>query len=300
MADTELGELYGTVARPRSGFQAWIGVAGAVTSLALVAGIGVWGYKLAMRDVNGIPVIRALEGPMRIQPKDPGGERMAFQGLAVNEVAADGTAGGISDEVTLAPPEPELLDHDLPQAELVSASIPSLKSATDDAVAAVLDQASEGDSEGDTEIADASVANLAETAQPVVGVIPTSVPGVRTSPRPPPRPQALVLAAAAAEPAPVPKAVEIDADSLPPGSRLVQLGAFETPDLAREAWARVAAKFTDVMAGKERVIQQASAGGQTFFRLRVAGFTDLADARRFCATLAADRANPLCVPVATR
>ena len=31
-----------------------INVAGAVVSLALIAGIGVWGYKLIMRDVTKI------------------------------------------------------------------------------------------------------------------------------------------------------------------------------------------------------------------------------------------------------
>ena len=36
--------------------------AGAAVSLALIAGVSVWGYKLVMRDVSGIPVVRAAEG----------------------------------------------------------------------------------------------------------------------------------------------------------------------------------------------------------------------------------------------
>jgi hypothetical protein len=148
--------------------------------------------------------------------------------------------------------------------------------------------------------AEPEVAPEMAEAAPAIEAIPASVPGVRHSPRPPPRPKALRLAAAARAPDAVPPAVEISADDLPAGSRLVQLGAFDSPDLARDAWNQVAARFSEVMAGKERVVQQATAGGQTFYRLRVAGFTDLADARRFCATLAADRAGPLCVPVATR
>ena len=69
-----------------------VNILGAVASVALVAGIGVWGYKLLMRDVSGVPVVRALEGPMRIAPEDPGGRPADHQGLAVNEVAAYGTA----------------------------------------------------------------------------------------------------------------------------------------------------------------------------------------------------------------
>ena len=56
-------------------------------SLALIVGIGVWGTKLIMRDVSGIPVVRAAEGPMRIQPENPGGLPADHQGLSVNDVA---------------------------------------------------------------------------------------------------------------------------------------------------------------------------------------------------------------------
>ena len=67
--------------------------AGAAVSLALIVGIGVWGYKMLARDVSGVPVVRAASGkPMRVQPEDPGGSPAMHQGLAVNRVAADGTA----------------------------------------------------------------------------------------------------------------------------------------------------------------------------------------------------------------
>ena len=55
------------------------------------------------------------------------------------------------------------------------------------------------------------------------------------------------------------------------------------------------ARFGDYMVGKDRVIQEAETGGQPFYRLRAMGFTDLADARRFCAVLVADGTN--CIPV---
>ncbi len=44
--------------------------AGAAISLALIAGIGVWGYKLMVRDVTGIPIVRAAEGEMRVRPDE--------------------------------------------------------------------------------------------------------------------------------------------------------------------------------------------------------------------------------------
>ena len=52
------------------------------------------------------------------------------------------------------------------------------------------------------------------------------------------------------------------------------------------------------MQGKERVIQEATAGGTTFFRLRAGGFAEDAAARRFCETLLAGNAE--CTPVVVR
>ena len=66
--------------------------AGAALSLALIIGVGVWGYKLVVRDVSGIPVVRAMEGDMRVLPDNPGGAVALHTGLAVNEVAASGEA----------------------------------------------------------------------------------------------------------------------------------------------------------------------------------------------------------------
>lgn len=325
MADnSELGELYGPVGPSRGTLAAWAGLVGALTSLVLMIGVAVWGYKLLMRDVNGIPVVRALEGPMRKAPEDPGGERMAHQGLEVNQVAAAGEAGELNEQLVLAPPVPELLDQDLPMADLGDAPLANLSGPADEAVAEVVDAEVEG-ADVVNAVANAETVAAASVDLPVV-VIPASVQGVSRSLRPPPRPAAMFrrvpapeaqaapsaidAAVASVVGAPLPAAapaatdagtaVEVSADSLPVGSRLVQLGAFESPDKARDEWGRIAERFAEVMAGKNRVIQEASAGGKTFYRLRVAGFEDLADARRFCATLVADKTRPLCVPVATR
>ena len=91
---------------------------------------------------------------------------------------------------------------------------------------------------------------------------------------------------------------EIEVSELPEGTRLVQLGAFDTPDIAREEWDRIASRFPDYFDARPRVIEEAESGGQTFFRLRAAGFDDLAGSRRFCAVLVAE-GRP-CIPVTVR
>ena len=105
----------GAVSERQFNLQTITNVAGAALSLVLVVGIGVWGYKLLIRDVSGVPVIKAVEGPLRVQPQDPGGAEIQHQGLAVNDVAAVGTAADPADRLVLAPEPLELSLEDTPQ-----------------------------------------------------------------------------------------------------------------------------------------------------------------------------------------
>ena len=322
-------------------------LAGAALSLGLLVGVGVWGYELAMRDVTGVPVVRALEGPMRVQPEDPGGMSAEHQGLAVNAVAAEGGAARPADTLTLAPQPTELAAEDSPAdptaaAAVAAAPMPAPETApealaeasdlavlaaleVDDPVAAALalaDAVSEG-VEPLSEAAPESETVPAPTEAVAVApeVTPTpepetqsdriaaDVPGVKRSPRPLRRPAELAIAAsvsvsARADASPATAAVaapevnEIDPTNLPVGTRLVQLGAFDSPEVARSEWTKLASRFDDYMGGKTRVIEEAQSGGKTFYRLRAHGFADLSDARRFCSALMAEKAA--CIPVVTR
>jgi hypothetical protein len=82
--------------------------AGALMSVGLVVGMSVWAVQLLMRDVSGVPVIEALEGPMREPPADPGGTQAPHQGLAVNRIAEGEEAQPVPDRLVLAPPPIEL------------------------------------------------------------------------------------------------------------------------------------------------------------------------------------------------
>lgn len=320
-------------------------LAGAVVSLALVIGVGVWGYKLLMRDVTGIPVVRAAEGPMRVTPKDPGGRQADHQGLAVNEVAGQGTAAGPVDKVALAPPPVGLDDADRPRETLDAASEPETaeKSAPAESVMAASldtedaqprkpvrrimtnrldgtappapDEATEAPIQNATiqALADQLAADSARLSEPAPA--PTEAPesqtaslspvidapGVKTSPRPKRRPATLQTAAATAPTVPPVGAAavpEIDPDALEAGTRLVQLGAYESAEIAKQEWTRISGRFDTFFDEKKRVIQRAQSGGRIFYRLRAHGFADLADARRFCAALVAERAD--CIPVVVK
>lgn len=328
-------------------------------SLALVVGVGVWGTKLILRDVSGVPVVQATEGPMRIAPDNPGGEAADHQGLSVNDVAGTGIAADPADRLTLAPRPVALSDED---TALGLTALASTAPARTDMVQTRLGAAERADTLSET-WSDADQSEDAAQAQPEVGndaiqaladtlsadveplsgapvsdafsqermleeegsdtdvaemesrsdedavndaiaaalseAIPRDIAGVAQSLRPQLRPTGLQETASLAPLVPAaPTTTELDPDTLPVGTRLVQLGAYDSAETARTEWTRLEARFGDYMEGKDRVIQRASSGGRVFYRLRAHGFDDIQDARRFCSAFVSENAD--CIPVVTR
>lgn len=288
---------------------------GSIISVGLVIGLGVWGYKLLVRDVSGVPVVRAAEGPMRIQPDDPGGRQTQNQGLSVNDVAAIGAAGTPPDELILAPAPLNLSDEDAPEAVADDSGPADTAQQTQNEEGAPeptadVDDSNDSVAEPSSEmlaIAEAMGMEVPEPANPAdddADADPNDA--VATTLRPKMRPTDLNTDQSAdlndvRQTVAAPKGdggKDIDPDTIPAGTRLAQLGAFVSEEIAREEWTRLSARFNEYLADKDRVIQKATSGGRTFYRLRAMGFNDLADARRFCSALVAEKAE--CIPVVTR
>ncbi|WP_236638441.1 SPOR domain-containing protein [Mangrovicoccus ximenensis] len=102
---------------------------------------------------------------------------------------------------------------------------------------------------------------------------------------------------APAAPAPQ-RALDVDPGLLAIGTRLVQLGAYDSEGTAQSEWGRLSGRFPGYFEGKQRVIERTERNGKVFYRLRVHGFDDLADSRRFCSSLEAGGAD--CIPVQVR
>lgn len=308
--------------------------AGALVSLVLIIGVAIWGYRLLVRDVTGVPVVRAAEGPMRVAPDDPGGAPADHQGLAVNRVAGIGAAEPVPDRLVLAPAPVELDDSAPVDVARAEQDTPDADAEADTArqIARLLSEAEAGESQPADRMAAladalAGDAEPLSDLQPVAAVVPVrpaptetagtaetpaiaedpaarrlrEAPGVKVSLRPAPRPAGLRPAPAQVAAAPAAAAgtvQDIDPGSIPAGTRLVQLGAYESPEIARAEWIKLDGRFDAFLDGKSRVIQRATSGGRTFYRLRAHGFADLSDARRFCAALVAGNAD--CIPVVTR
>jgi hypothetical protein len=319
MADLEFGAFEAPATPQQGGISRMMNLVGAGSSVVLVLGLAVWGYQLTVRDVTDVPVIRALEGPARVQPADPGGQLAQHTGLAVNSVQSEGEAEGPASQVILAPEPIDLTREDAIVAPPSEIEVDA-EGVVEEAVGTMVSLNGDVSGDGNVESAQALADRLAAGATPLENTAPADeqvalnlarpildpkIPGVNRSPVPTRKPQ-VDLAALQAQAA-VASAVsavgggataEIDPTSIASGTRLVQLGAFDDAATARLEWDKIAARFEDYIDGKSRVIQEATSGGRKFYRLRAVGFDDLNASRRFCAVLVAGKAA--CIPVLAR
>ena len=297
---------------------------GAAIFIGLIAVMGLWSYRLGTRDAAEVPVIKAAEGPARIEPEDPGGLQAAHQGLEVNAVLA-GRPAPMPRDAAPARPEPEALAaEDAPQGELVLKAPAAMAArvlgedgalpmpqdmASPDDIAALDDGAVPGAEEAD----DAAAIDAAEDAEATA---------VANAQRPRNRPANLVVARAKAAPAKVTPAVNKPAAAaaapkaaaparvekvaanagsahevagLAAGTRMVQLGAFDSEAITRQAWAQLVAQNGDLLGSKSLFVQRTTANARVFYRLRVAGFQSADQTRQLCEALRAR--GTACIPV---
>ena len=267
---------------PFASFFRWFGL---IISVVLVAGIAVWAYRLELRDASGLPVIQAAEGPMRIVPDDPGGERAAHQGLAVNMVAAEGEAKvPTEDQLVLAPAPLNLADDDLPGSGLDA----RFGAADDNVGSNAMEMPAQFGEQGEG------------------GLMPQSDPasaagGPRPSmpkPRPPRGVNAEAVAGAVALAMDERKSAGGGLRGIPSGTQVAQFGAFDSPEDALAEWSRINSRFKDVLAGKRHSVQETVSNGETMYRMLAVGFDGADDAQRFCEALQA--AGQSCVPALIR
>ena len=278
---------------------------GAALSLFLLAGSIGWGYKLVVRDINQIPIVRAQLGPLRVAPDNPGGLTAANQGLSVTQLAVN-EKPLLSDEINLAPaayilneetsalllPEVDKLNQIDAKYEIkeinaentsLDGSSGAMEAETAPKTEALLTQAAF--SQKKIEIENAVSLALSITSEPEASL---------TSLRPKTRPKGFNRNGNKNEER---IASKEPVSKLPVGSAIVQLGAFESKSLAESEWQRFEKLLGSILAPKKMIIQKAKSGGKIFYRLRASGFNDISDARQFCTAI---NDKVACIPVVTR
>ena len=266
--------------------------AGALISLAVLAGVVVWAYRLGSQDAREVPVIRAAEGPNRIAPEDPGGVRFEHQGLAVydsisgaDENAAIALAPGAErpaaeDRPMVSRPEPGGITQQNQPEQPEIASIGAVEPEPESPGASVLPDPVEEGAAGKPE-----------------DEIKTTIFAPRKAPSPAKRPGRVKTAAATKdEMAPARQAPRIPASTEAAIARAIaaaespyqiQLGAFGSDNDAREQWDIVKGRNSDLLTGLELIVQPVKSGGRTLFRMRAAPFEDRSSAVSICEALKA-------------
>lgn len=244
-----------------------------MTGVAGGIGLGVIVLALVWSGVHtGLgppPVIRPPAGPMRTAPVNPGG----LQVPGAHEQIMSGTvASGPPQLAPLpAPPDFSRLDraaNELKQAEGRPAPAPPASaSASAESVAA----------------GNAATGNAAPAE-----AVPAET-GTRTAslPLPPPSPAASEIA-----PPEPPPPTPTKAPALPPaqaptqvagtGPYAVQLAALTSMAKANEAWQTLVARVPGILGKEKPVVVPGVVRGQTFYRLRLGGFSSAGAATAFC------------------
>jgi cell division septation protein DedD len=225
----------------------------ALLVLAAFAGVVWLAYNqgVARGRAGAAVVIAAPEGPVRTAPLDPGGTPSPYTGLKVYGQSL--------------PPDQEAqastLATEAPSGTPASSASPSQRPAavvTSDAPPLRLNP-------------DAPTITASKPTPPAVAVKP-AIPAAATNP--------VAVAAAAAPPQ------SASLSSAVSGKAVLQIGAYETPEIANGAWAAFKSRYADVAAKLAQDIQKADLGAKgTWYRLRVGPFADKTAANSACAKL---------------
>ena len=281
----------------------WVGAA---LSLSLLTGAIGWSYQLIVRDINQIPIVRAQLGPLRVAPDDPGGLTAANQGLSVTQLAVN-ERPLLSDEIFLAPAAEVLSEENVAlQIYEENSSITNkekfdtLEVSTENSLDLKIlpEQNATGLASNNEAVLSTAafspkkleIENAVSLALSLTNEVDSSFNSLRPKIRP------VVLNQIQTDNIAQSVANEL-VMTLPVGSAVVQLGAFESKSLAQIEWQRLEALLGSVLTSKNMTVQKAESGGRVFYRLRAFGFDDLSDARQFCSAV---NDKVACIPVVTR
>ncbi|TYO91569.1 sporulation related protein [Oceanicella actignis] len=300
-------------AAPRRAGPLWAGL-GAAAALTLIGALALWSWRLVQRDPAQVPVIRAVEGPMKIRPEDPGGLTLDEADRAVTRIVSGEAQDGAE---RLAPPPEPLADEDLPPALLpaptrspagtegpsapadedADAAADAGAGALDALVSRALGEADDAPAMPSAPAAPAESAPAASTpaasapaasspapnpapaaAEATPEPVDASALAPRVAPIAPGRPAAGRAAAAPEAPPPAPPVIK-------PGDVLVQLGAFASPEVAEGQWREHLRRNGALLGGLTHVVVPVQSGGRTLHRLRAGPLPDRARAEELCAAL---------------
>ncbi|MEM7745526.1 MAG: SPOR domain-containing protein [Pseudomonadota bacterium] len=256
---------------------------GAAIAMSLLMALGVWFYRLGVRDAENVPIIRAALTPEKERPENPGGAVTPHQGVAAYEVTEGDTPQAAA--VVLAPEPPQPSDQDLPMGQIV----PEPPSPPATVVAEAAGPGGDPDAEIPAPVVEGEVEAEAPEA-PAEDPAPVVLTGTEFAPSDSPiaraRPQNLEqLNRQAVE---WDRQAEGDLATRAANSAVqIQLAADPDEIVIRRLWDRIQRANNDLLTDRALAVQTTTSGGIKFYRLRVGPFRDGSEARAICQALKA-------------
>ena len=280
---------------------------GAVISLNLILWAGYWTYNIISRDINGIPIVAAQPGPLRVAPDTPGGIEAENIELAVTKIASQELPPNPK-AVELAPSTEKLTPDDLTifqairQKKIIDRQAalnnqvhlgviePNLsKEISFEPVNTVTNTANYSITENQSELVAAALAlALKPSADNLIGNAVAQNKFKQIKPRP--RPNSLLEVSVSTTETVIRPALA----SVETGLAVVQFGTFATETVAFEEWDRLSKNLSVILDGRPKYVERIKRNGNEIYRLRLGGFVNIDDASRFCSAVISQEN---CVPV---
>ena len=280
---------------------------GAVISLNLILWAGYWTYNIISRDINGIPIVAAQPGPLRVAPDTPGGIEAENIELAVTKIASQELPPNPK-AVELAPSTEKLTPDDLTifqairQKKIIDRQAalnnqihlgviePNIsKEISLEPVNTVTNTANYSITENQSELVAAALAlALKPSADNLIANAVAQNKFKQIKPRL--RPGSLLEASVSTTETVIRPALA----SVERGLAVVQFGTFATETVAFEEWDRLSKNLSVILDGRPKYVERIKRNGNEIYRLRLGGFVNIDDASRFCSAVISQEN---CVPV---
>ena len=280
---------------------------GAVISLNLILWAGYWTYNIISRDINGIPIVAAQPGPLRVAPDTPGGIEAENIELAVTKIAsqelppnpkavelAPGTEKLTPDDLTIfqAIRQKKIIDRQAALNNQIHLGViePNLsKEISLEPVNTVTNTANYSITENQSELVAAALAlALKPSADNLIANAVAQNKFKQIKPRL--RPGSLLEASVSTTETVIRPALA----SVERGLAVVQFGTFATETVAFEEWDRLSKNLSVILDGRPKYVERIKRNGNEIYRLRLGGFVNIDDASRFCSAVISQEN---CVPV---
>lgn len=249
---------------------------GGFVSLLLIGGLLYWGYNLSLNTRIEVPIVKSQIEPLKVLPKDPGGDSISHLGFSVNSVQESGYVEGPSSKIVLAPPSIGVQDSDLRSLLGFGDSNGQidLKSTINNALADILNNTTElGEEE------------KFDFATPVIEkIVSLRSNSLSVSPRPVRRPKKPDLNLSYQDSMVQILLNEVKASGLndTKGELMTHLGSFENIVFASAQVESFVTRYKDYLLNKTVFLQKSETGGRFIYRMRAIGFKSVKETEKFC------------------